>query len=107
MASLTNESVIGDAGSFIRAGSVSGLASSRVREAGSGHCGESSEHPSRIRVATWNVGSLKKRDSEVIETLSRKKVDLCGVQVGWWSDTQPDSLYQGQGLPLQVLLVRE
>ena len=28
------------------------------------HCGESSEHSTRFRVATWNVGSLKKRDSE-------------------------------------------
>ena len=85
MASLTNVSVIGGAGSFIRAGSVSGLASSRVREAGSGHCGESSEHPTRFRVATWNVGSLKKRDSEVVETLSRRKVDLCGVQEHRWA----------------------
>jgi len=43
--------------------------SSLVREAGSGHCGESSEHPTRFRVATWNIGSLKKRDSEVVETV--------------------------------------
>ena len=48
--------MIGDAGIFIPAGSVSGLASSRVQAAGSGHCGESSEHPTRFRVATWNVG---------------------------------------------------
>ena len=58
---------------------------SRVRAAGSGHCGESSEHPTRFRVATWNVGSLKKRDSEVVETLSRRKVDLCGVQEHRWA----------------------
>ena len=36
-------------------------------------------------MATWNVGSLKKRDSEVVETLSRRKVDLCGVQEHRWA----------------------
>jgi len=36
-------------------------------------------------VATWNVGSLKKRDGEVVETLSRRKIDLCGVQEHRWA----------------------
>jgi len=77
--------VIGGTGSFIWASNVSGLASSRVREAQSGHFGESSEHPTRFRVATWNVGSLKKHDCEMVETFSRRKVNLCGVQEHRWA----------------------
>lgn len=72
------------------------MADSRVREAGSGHCGKSSEHPEkekeekrrgeeRFRVGTWNVGTLKRRSSEVIETLTRRRIDLCGIQEHRWS----------------------
>ena len=30
----------------------------------------------KFRVATWNVGTLKRRASEVVETLIRLKIDL-------------------------------
>ena len=33
-----------------------------------------------IRVATWNLGTLNKRDVEIVETLSRRQVDICCVQ---------------------------
>ena len=70
-----------------RTGSTSGLASFSVREAGSGHYGESSKHlsSSKIRIATWNVGTLKKRSNEVVETLSRRHIDICGIQEHRWS----------------------
>ena len=56
-------------------GDVSGLASCQVWEAGSGHCGESSKHLRKFRVGTLNVNTLRGRVCEVVETLSRRKVD--------------------------------
>ena len=49
-------------------------------EAGSGHCGESSKHPRKFRVGTLNVNTLRGRVCEVVETLSRRKVDVCCIQ---------------------------
>ena len=64
-----------------RTGSTSGLASFSVREEGSGHYGKSSKYLlSKIRIATWNVATLKKRSNEVVETLSRRYIDICGIQ---------------------------
>ena len=59
---------------------VSGLAPSQVWGAGSGHCGKSSKHLRNFRSGTLNVNTLKGRVCEVVETLSRRKVDLCCVQ---------------------------
>ena len=107
MVYVQSSSEIGGASSLPRqsTGSVSGLASSRAREAGSGHCGESCEPrtkrpstskssefgvaqrrvaPTKLRVATWNLGTMKGRSAEVIETLSRRRVDICGVQEHRW-----------------------
>ena len=61
-------------------GNVSGLASCQVWEAGSGHCGESSKHLRKFRVGTLNVNTLRGRVCEVVETLSRRKVDVCCIQ---------------------------
>ena len=85
MASLSSENRLGGAGSLRQVGSASGLADSRMREAGSGHCGKSSKHPTKFRAATWNVVTLKSRSVEVVETLSRRRVDLCGVQEHRWA----------------------
>ena len=41
-------------------GNVSSLASCQVREAGSGHCGESSKHPRKFRVGTLSVNTERK-----------------------------------------------
>ena len=103
MASLTKENELGGA-STSSTGSVSGLAPSRGRGAGSGHCDESGKRPTKtkkkttskkktkFRVATWNVGTLKGRSNEVVETLSRRKIDICGVQEHRWKG----SLQNGQ-----------
>ena len=64
-------------------GTTSGLANSRVREAGSGHRGKSNKHP-KFRVATLNVGTLRRRGPEVVETLTRRRVDLCAIQEHRW-----------------------
>ena len=61
-------------------GNVSGLASCQVWEAGSGHCGESSKHLRKFRVGILNVNTLRGRVCEVVETLSRRKVDVCCIQ---------------------------
>ena len=61
-------------------GNISGLASCQVWEAGSGHCGESSKHLRKFRVGTLNVNTLRGRVCEVVETLSRRKVDVCCIQ---------------------------
>ena len=111
-------------------GSVSGLAFSWVREAGSSLCGESCKPQAKskktkktkkmkktitvwcktnITVATWNLGSLNKRNVKVVETLSRWQVDICGVQehrftAGFpWTQSGPYSY--GQGLQIQFLLL--
>ena len=81
MAESTNEVPLGDAGrNQISVSGVSGLAPSQVWGAGSGHCGKSSKHLRNFRVGTLNVNTLKGRVCEVVETLSRRKVDLCCVQ---------------------------
>jgi hypothetical protein len=68
-----------------QAGSVSGLADSRVQELGYRYCSKSSEHPNKFRVATWNLGSLKKRSAEVVKTLTRRRMDLCVIQDHRWT----------------------
>ena len=81
MAVSTNEVTLEDADrNQISVSGVSGLAPSHVWGAGSGHCGKSSKHLRNFRVGTLNVNTLKGRDSQVVETLSRRKVDLCFVQ---------------------------
>ena len=66
-------------------GNASGLADFRVWNAGSGS-GESSEHPKTMfRVASLNVGSLKSRGSEVVETMFRRRVDICTIQEHRWA----------------------
>ena len=99
------EQAIGCASSHLgrNAGSVSGLASSRARESGSSLCGELCKPPAKtkkikktkkmkktktnITVATWNVGTLNERGAEVVDTLSRQQVDICGLQEHWFKDT--------------------
>ena len=61
-------------------GNISGLASCHVWEAGSGHCGKSSKHLRKFRVGTLNVNTLIGRVCEVVETLSRRKVDVCCIK---------------------------
>ena len=83
LASLSSETMLGGAGSLRQVGSAAGLADSP--ETRSGHCGKSSNHPTKFSAATWNVGTLKSRSVEVVETLSRRRVDLCGVQEHRWA----------------------
>ena len=42
------------------------------------------ESESKFRVGTLNVGTLRGRSGEVVETLSRRKVDVCCVQETRW-----------------------
>ena len=81
MAITTIESELGGANRHQSSvGNVSGLASCQVWEAGSGHCGESSKHLRKFRVGTISVNPLRGRVCEIVETLSRRKVDVCFIQ---------------------------
>ena len=61
----------------------------------SGHCQTVIQRPDqkqkqkqkeseKFRVATANVGTLRGRSSEVVETLSRRKIDICCLQEVRW-----------------------
>ena len=41
--------------------------------------------PDCIRFATWNIGTMSGRSAEVVETLHRKKIDVCCVQETRWT----------------------
>ena len=81
MAMTTTDTLLGGANRHQSSvGDVSGLASCQVWEAGSGHCGKSNKHLRKFRVGTLNVNTLRGRVCEVVETLSRRKVDVCCIQ---------------------------
>ena len=66
-------------------GNASDLADSRVWNAGSSS-GKSSKNPrTTFRIAYLNVGSLKSRGSEVIDTMFRRRVDICAIQEHRWA----------------------
>ena len=76
-----NVVTLGDAGrSQISVSGVYVLVPSQVLGAGSSHCGKSSKHLRNFMVGTLNVNTPKGSICEVVETLSRRKVDLCCVQ---------------------------
>ena len=63
-------------------GSVACSANSRVRKAGP-PCPLAKvdvRHPASLRVATLNVGTLRDKEPEVVETISRRRIDLCCLQ---------------------------
>ncbi len=66
------------------ASSVPGLAGSRVRSAGSFHGGKSCKHSKWLRIGTLNIGTLKGKTSEVVETVTRRRIDLCCLQETRW-----------------------
>ena len=37
-----------------------------------------------FRLGSWNVGTMRGRSSEVVEAISRRKVDVCCVQEVRW-----------------------
>ena len=46
--------------------------------------GESSERPKQFRVGSLNVGTLRGKAAEIVETASRRRVDLCCLQETRW-----------------------
>ena len=63
---------------------VFGLAARKHGAAGSGSCGNSSECPNILRVCSLNVGKLKGKGDEMVEMLSRRRLDFCCVQEMRW-----------------------
>ena len=86
MASLNQRKPIGGACNHRVDGSVSGLAARGCGAAGSGPCGKSSKCPKSFRVGTLNVSTMKGKASEVVETVSRRRVDLCCLQETRWKN---------------------
>ena len=84
MASQNKRKSSGGAGNHRVVGSVSGLAARGCGAAGSGPSGQSSECPKPFRVGTLNVGTMRGKASEVVETVSRRGVDLCCLQETSW-----------------------
>ena len=81
MSSPSKRKPTGSASSQKAAGNVSGLAGLRVRgSAGSGHRGKSCERPKPFRIGSLNVGTVKGKLHELVETMSRRRVDLCCLQ---------------------------
>ena len=33
-----------------------------------------------FKIASWNIGTMRGRSSEIVETITRKNIDLCCVQ---------------------------
>ena len=84
MTSRNQRKRLGGAGNQRVVGRVSGLAARGSGAAGSGPSGESSKCPKSFRVGTLNVGTMKQKASEVVETVSRRRVDLCCLQETRW-----------------------
>ena len=84
MTSQNQRKRLGGAGNHRVVGRVSSLAAQGCAAAGSGPSGESSKCPKSFRVGTLNVGMMKQKASEVVETVSRRRVDLCCLQETRW-----------------------
>ena len=84
MTSQNQRKRLGGAGNHRVVGSVSDLVARGCGAAGSGPSGESSKCPKSFRVGTLNVGTMKQKASEVVETVSRRRVDLCCLQKTRW-----------------------
>ena len=84
MASQNKRKSSGGAGNHRIVGRVSGLAARGCGAAGSGPSGESSECPKTFRIGTLNVGTMRGKASEVVETVSRRGADLCCLQETRW-----------------------
>ena len=37
-----------------------------------------------FRIASWNIGTMRGRSSEIVETITRRNIDLCCVQEVRW-----------------------
>ena len=71
---------------FLKSGTgnyVEGVANGRV---GSGPTRSiSCEIPQNtLKVASWNIGTMRGRSSEIVETITRRNIDLCCVQEVRW-----------------------
>ena len=67
-----------------------------------------------FKIASWNIGTMRGRSSEIVETITRRNIDLCCVQEVRWRGasarhiTGRDSRYKFSGLATtkaQVALV--
>ena len=65
------------------------------------------------KIASWNIGTMRGRSSEIVETITRRNVDLCCVQEVRWRGSSarqlektPDTSFSGLATTkAQVVLV--
>lgn len=90
MARSLTKSLIGSASND--SGNVLGLADTWMQEAGSSYHGKTSKHPTNFQVASLNVGTSKRRSSEVVEILTKESRHLfcSGAQMVRRTGGQPD-----------------
>ena len=55
------------------------------KEAGGEGRKNTSNVPDCIQFATWNIGTMSGRSAEVVETLHKRKIDVCSVQETMWT----------------------
>ena len=55
------------------------------KEAGGEGRKNTSNVPDCIQFATWNIGTMSGRSAEVVETLHKRKIDVCCVQETRWT----------------------
>ena len=52
--------------------------------AGEGNARGNESESESIRIASLNVGTMKKKSSEVVETMERRRIDICCLQETRW-----------------------
>ena len=52
---------------------------------------------SNLRIASWNVGTLRGRSNEIVDTLYRRNVDICCVQEVRWRGAGTRIVSNGKG----------
>ena len=48
----------------------------------------------KMKVASWNVDTMRGRSSEIVETITRRNIDLCCVQEVRWKGASTRYLYR-------------
>ena len=77
---------------FIAVQCEMGVGNHQVEGVPNGRVGEKCEHCQLVsklshqnfRLCSWNVGTMRGRSNEVVEGMSKHKVDICGLQAVRW-----------------------
>ena len=62
-------------------------------------------HQKKFRIASLNTGTLRKRPSEVVETMPRRTVDFCLQEIRWRGPSA--CIIEGKNLSYNITLGRK